>query len=56
MTRKQESLLEQLIKLAGDATLVQQALQELNSEREDPPTVREVVRRILELRERPLAA
>lgn len=50
MTREQEALLEKLIQLAGDASIVERALIDLNRELEHPPTVREVIRRILELR------
>lgn len=50
MTRKSEKLLSQLVAFAGSAELVQQALMELNAEAEEPPTLEEVARRIVQLR------
>lgn len=50
MTKKREALLAQLIGVAGDATLVEEVLRTLNEESSKPPTMRELVRRILELR------
>lgn len=48
MTREQESLLDKLLELAGDATLLASVLRELNQKSSEPPTLREVIRRILE--------
>jgi hypothetical protein len=50
MTKKREALLDQLIAVAGDPILVEQALRSLNEESATPPTMREIIRRILELR------
>ena len=50
LTRKREALLEQLIELAGNPLIVQQALRELNSELSEPPTVEQIVRRIFQLK------
>ena len=50
MTRKREALLDQLIALAGDPQIVEEALRTLNENASRPPTMREIVRRILELR------
>jgi len=51
MTRKQEELLGQLVAIAGDSETVQQALRSLNEEASTPPDMRQVVRRILEIRQ-----
>ncbi len=50
MTRKNEAVLQQLIQLAGDSRVVEEALRSLNEESTKAPTMREVVRRILELK------
>ena len=50
MTRKREALLDQLISVAGDPTIVEQALRSLNEEAHEPPDMRAIVRRILEIR------
>lgn len=52
MTRKSEALLDQLVAIAGDPSIVQEALRELNEESAKPPEMREIVRRILEIRQR----
>jgi hypothetical protein len=52
LTKKRERLLDQLVELAGDPLIVQEALRELNSEHATPPNVEQIVRRILELKER----
>lgn len=51
MTREREELLDQLIAVAGDATIVEAALRSLNEESVTPPDMRAVVRRILEIRQ-----
>ena len=51
MTRSNSKLLDQLIGLAGNAEIVHQALLELNQQSDQPPTLEEVIRRILELKE-----
>lgn len=56
LTRKREELLDRLIEMAGDPLIVQMALRELNSELKSPPSVEQVIRRILELKEREGAA
>lgn len=48
LTRKQERLLEQLIALAGSGEAVQRAIRSLNDEHRTPPTLEEIVVRILE--------
>lgn len=50
LSGRREDLLEHLVRLAGDPFLVEQALRELNAELPDPPTVEQVVERILTLR------
>jgi hypothetical protein len=52
MTKRQRELLDQLIAVAGSSDLVQEALRSLNEERREAPDLREVVRRILELRQK----
>lgn len=52
MTKKQEDLLDQLIAIAGEPELVEEALRSLNEESAAPPDLRAVVRRILELRQK----
>lgn len=52
LTKKRERLLDQLVELAGDPLIVQEALRELNSELATPPNVEQIVRRILELKEK----
>lgn len=50
LTRKKEAVLDRLIQLAGSASLVEQALRDLSAERGAPPTLEDIVRRILESR------
>jgi hypothetical protein len=52
MTKKSEQLLDQLIAVAGDADTVEEALRSLIEEADSPPQMRDIVRRILEIRER----
>lgn len=52
MTKKSEALLDQLVEVAGDADLVEEALRSLRDESDAPPDLRLILRRILELRER----
>jgi len=52
MTKKSEALLEQLVAVAGDAELVEEALRSLTEETDAPLSMRDIVRRILELRDR----
>ena len=55
MTRQNNELLEQLISLAGSSEVVERALRDLNEELARPPRVREVAKRILELKGKPTA-
>lgn len=50
LTRKKEAVLDRLIQLAGSAALVEKALRDLSAERGTPPTLEDIVRRILENR------
>lgn len=52
MTRQQEELLNRLIELAGDPAVVEEALRTAAAGSNDPPTIREVVRAILEIKAR----
>lgn len=52
LTRKKEALLEQLTAVAGDPDIVEEALRSLNEESASPPELRDIVRRILEIRQR----
>jgi hypothetical protein len=52
MTKKSEALLDQLLAVAGDPAIVEEALKGLNQEAPDPPTLREIIRRILEIKQR----
>lgn len=52
MTKKHEELLDQLIAVAGDPTIVEEALRTLNEDQPQPPDMRAVIRRILEIRQR----
>jgi hypothetical protein len=52
MTREQEALLEQLIAVARDPAVVEEALRTLNEESSSPSDMRALVRRILEIRSR----
>jgi len=52
MTKKSEALLDQLVEVAGDADLVEEALRSLRDESVASPDLRLILRRILELRER----
>lgn len=52
MTKKSEALLDQLVAVAGDADIVEEALRSLREESHSPPEIREIIRRILELRDR----
>lgn len=50
MTQKQKELLDQLIAVAGSSELVLEALKSLNEDSHDSNDIRNVIRRILELR------
>lgn len=52
MTKKSEALLDQLTAVAGDPDIVEEALRSLNEESSEPPELREIVRRMLEIRQR----
>lgn len=52
MTKKSEALLDQLVAVAGDPEIVEEALKALNQETAEPPTLREIIRRILEIKQR----
>lgn len=50
MTKKREELLDQLLAVAGDPALVEEALRSLNERGSKPPTMRDIIRRILEIK------
>jgi hypothetical protein len=50
MTRKQEALLRQLVAVAGDPEIVEEALRTLNEESGSADDMKIIVRRILEIR------
>jgi hypothetical protein len=50
MSRNQEDLLRRLVAFAGDAVIVQKALHQLNEELESPPTLDQVLVKILQLK------
>ena len=50
MTSEQEELLSKLVQFAGDPVIVQEALRELNSAAEDPPTVEKILQKIVALK------
>lgn len=50
MLRKQEALLDKLVALAGSAVRVEEVILALHRELGDSPTLRQVIRRILERR------
>jgi hypothetical protein len=52
MTKKSEALLDQLVAVAGDPVIVEEALKSLNQEAAEPPKLREIIRRILEIKQR----
>jgi hypothetical protein len=52
MTKQNEELLQKLVDLAGSASVVETALRELANEQSDAPTIRQLVERILLLRQR----
>lgn len=52
MTRKHEELLDQLMAVAGDPVIVQEALRSLNEDGSQPSDMRAVIRRILEIKQR----
>ena len=52
MTKKSEALLEQLVAIAGDSAIVEEALRTLNEEFSDPPKMRDIIRRIFEIKQR----
>lgn len=52
MTKKSEALLEQLVAVAGDSAIVEEALRTLNEESSDPPKMRDIIRRIFEIKQR----
>lgn len=52
MTKKSEALLDQLIAVAGDPVIVEEALRSLNQEASEPPKLPEIIRRILEIKQR----
>ena len=51
MTKKGAELLEQLTAVAGDAEIVHEALSDLLAESSQPPELRDIIRRILEIRQ-----
>jgi hypothetical protein len=52
MTRKQEALLKQLVAVARDPEIVEEALRTLNEESGPPKEMNAIVRRILEIRQK----
>lgn len=52
MTKKSEALLEQLVAIAGDSAIVEEALRTLNEESSAPPKMRDIIRRIFEIKQR----
>ena len=50
MTPKNERILERLVALAGSGQIVQDALEQLNRELPAPPSIEQLVSRIVELR------
>jgi hypothetical protein len=50
MTRSQERLLRLLLEVAGSSIVLQQALEELGSNRDVPPTLEELVERIVRIK------
>jgi len=52
MTKKSEALLDQLVAVAGDPVIVEEALRSLNQEASEPPKMRDIIRRILEIKQR----
>lgn len=52
MTKKHEALLDQLMSVAGDPAIVEEALRSLNEEAVQSPNMRAVIRRILEIKQR----
>jgi len=51
LTRERGQLLDRLIDLAGDSEIVRIALVQLNAELAEAPTVEQVIRRIVVLRD-----
>ena len=51
MTRSNARLLEQLIGLAGSSEIVHAALRDLNERSDRAPTLKEIIQRILEIKE-----
>lgn len=52
MTKKHEALLDQLMSVAGDPAIVEEALRSLNEEAVPSSDLRAVIRRILEIKQR----
>lgn len=52
MTKKHEALLDQLMSVAGDPAIVEEALRSLNEEAVQSSDLRAVIRRILEIKQR----
>lgn len=52
MTKKHEALLEQLMSVAGDPAIVEEALRSLNEQAVQSSDLRAVIRRILEIKQR----
>ena len=55
ITRNSEALLHRLLELAERPEVLEQALVELSGESKEPPTRADVIRRILELKQRATA-
>jgi hypothetical protein len=51
MTRKSSALLDQLTAVAGDPDIVEEALRSLNESSSHAPDLREIIRRILEIKQ-----
>ncbi|MEO6331587.1 MAG: hypothetical protein ABIP09_03395 [Gemmatimonadaceae bacterium] len=52
MTKKHEALLDQLMSVAGDPAIVEEALRSLNEEAVQSSDLGAVIRRILEIKQR----
>ncbi len=52
MTKSQQALLDQLVAVAGSPEVVFEALRSLNEEASTVPDLRDVIRRILEIRQK----
>jgi hypothetical protein len=56
MTRKQSAMLDQMVAVAGDPAIVEEALRALQDTPADPRDIRTLVRKILEIRQQRVVA